>query len=167
MSEGTTIPAIVDRLLELITARVGNAAKVLDQTPTQVVDMLAATGRPQVIYIGPSIGIGHSVVIMTASELRIEESFTLDVVCEVSAEAANISLGDARHLCAELAYAVLTTVARKPDLGLVDDTEHQYFDVIPRSGAYLHGAIGDSAIAVGVRHVITLTCNNRLILLKQ
>ena len=167
MSEGTSIPPIATRLLDLIANRVGSSAKVLDSTPVQPVDMLASAGHPSVIYLSPSIDITYSVEVMNAGELRMNERFVLGIVCEVSAQAANITLDDARHRCAELMYAVLTVVARNPGFGMLDDDqEHQYFETIPISGTYIHGSIGDSAIAVGVRHEVVLRCNNRLILTK-
>jgi len=166
MSSGTSIPVVLSRLLELIDDRVGASAKVLDQTPIQVVDMIANAGRPSVIYLGSAIDVTYSIEIMNQFELRMNERFTIPVFCEVSAQAANVSLDDARRSCAELAYAVLTTIARRPDLGLEDDDEHQFFEVLPVSASYIHGVVGDSAVAVGVRHEITLQCNNRLILLK-
>lgn len=165
MSEGTSIPVVVSTLLDLIVARVGSSARVLDQTPTQVVDMLANSGHPVVIYLYPTIEVGYSVVTATGGELWIDEEFVLPVVCEVSAEAASITLDDARHLCGRLVYDVLAVVARKPNLDIADDPEHQYFDSIPSTGAYLHGAIGDNAVAVGVRHVVNVKCHSRLKLL--
>lgn len=163
MPAGTTIPAVKQAIIDQVSARLGDSANVQYSEPTDSADLMAENGSSAVVFLDGQIDCTFAVQVLTASTLRIDETYTVPVVVQVLS-LNNESLEDCDAMAAELAHGVIGAFAQNPVLHLSDSTELQYFAMVPASGTYLSGAIGDSPTYFGARFTVNIEVKARLVL---
>lgn len=140
MPQASAYAPIKQALVTRLSARPALAGvSVLGHVPVNTDEIRGPGGAPETVYVAGAEGVSEDIV-FCAGGLRFDETFTLDVVCEVHGTDSSATQEQVDGRCNELLYELLADIAGQkdwdlPDLGL-DVFDYLYFT----PSTYLWGA---------------------------